>query len=191
MPTAERVGWKIGLNVPAVMELLGIDRPVAAPLTEATRLTDGAEVSIGGYSAALVEPEVAVEVGPDGSVGRVAAAIELVDIDRPLDDLDAILAGGIFHRGFVLGPLFGDANPELVTATVTIGGEERATADLDPGLDSALETIAIRAQEYGDELRPGDIVIAGSLTPPQPVVPGDRVTVSVAPLGRLELAFSA
>jgi 2-oxo-3-hexenedioate decarboxylase len=185
---AERVGWKIGLNVPAVMGMLGLDRPVGAELTEATRLENGATVAIGAYNAPLVEPEVAVEVGADGGVARVAAAIELVDIDRPLDDLPAILAGGVFHRGFVFGA-FTDSVPDTVEATVTANGEERGRAELDPGLAGALETIAYRAEEAGDELRPGDIVIAGSLTSPVPVAPGDRVTVEVAPLGRLELTF--
>lgn len=187
---ADRVGWKIGLNPPAVMEALGLERPLAAPLTEATRLADGATVSIGGYTAAVVEPEVAVEVGPDGGVGRVAAAIELVDIDTPLDQLDAVVAGGIFHRGFVFGP-FTDAVPDEVTATVTVGDQERGRAERDPGLADALETIAVRAAEIGDELRPGDIVIAGSLTPGVPVAPGEHLVIEVAPLGRLELSFSA
>ncbi len=187
-PTA-RLGWKIGLNAPPVMEALGLDRPVAAALTRATLLASGATAPVGDFKAVLVEPEVAVEVGPGGSVGRVAPAIELVDLCLPFDDLDAILADGVFHRGLVLGE-FTDAVPETVVATVTADGQERGRVDRDPGLAYALESVAIRAAEYGDELREGDIVIAGSLTPPVPAAAGETVIVEVAPLGRLELSLS-
>jgi 2-oxo-3-hexenedioate decarboxylase len=186
---SDRAGWKIGLNVPAVQEVLGIDRSVSVPLTEATRLADGDSVSIGSFTAALVEPEVAVEIGPDGGIGRVGPAIEVVDIDLPFDDVDAIVAGGVFHRGFLIGPLT-DVVPGRVSATVTVDGEERALAELDPGLEEAVATVAFRAEERGEKLLPGEVVIAGSLTPPQPIAPGEELTVEVAPLGRLSLTFT-
>jgi 2-keto-4-pentenoate hydratase len=184
-----RLGWKIGLNPPPVMEALGLERPVAAKLTSATLLDDGATAPIGDFKAALVEPEVAVEVGPGGSIARVAAAIELVDVCLPFDDLDAILADGVFHRGLVLGE-FTDVVPRTVVATVWANGEERGRVDRDPELTYALESVGIRAAENGDELLEGDIVITGSLTPPVPVAPGETVIVEVAPLGRLELSLS-
>src|SRR5204863_27590 len=68
-----------------------------------------------GDAARIAEPEVAIHLGRDvparagGEAARAAiaalgAAIELVDIDRPLDDLEAILAANVFHRAVVLGP---------------------------------------------------------------------------------------
>jgi hypothetical protein len=70
-----RVGWKVGRGIVEGEEHL---EPVLGYLTE---LSDG-DFDLGGVSELRVDAEVAVEVGS----GRVAAALELVDLARPPDD---------------------------------------------------------------------------------------------------------
>ena len=64
--SAEPVGWKVGFNVPAIQEKLGIDGPLAGFLTGDTLLDDGAVWSLGEGGPVVVEQEVAVELGEDG-----------------------------------------------------------------------------------------------------------------------------
>src|SRR5713101_303788 len=111
---ASRVGWKIGFNSPATQKQLGLDGTVVGHLTQATVLAPGASHSLAGSHLVCAEPEVAIHLGRDvpggagedasrAAIAALGAAIELVDIDRPLDDLEAILAANVFHRAVVLG----------------------------------------------------------------------------------------
>jgi 2-keto-4-pentenoate hydratase len=125
---ARSLGWKLGLTVPAVQEALGLDGPVAGFLTTGSQLAPGSETSLAGFTAAFGEPEVAIHVGEDGAVAGLGAAIELVDIDLPFEDLEAILAGNVFHRAVVLGPIHEGATLDGVTARVTKSGEPAGEA---------------------------------------------------------------
>src|SRR5207253_9330281 len=111
---AARVGWKIGFNSPAAQRQLGLDGTVVGHLTQATVLAPGTSHSLAGSHLVCAEPEVAIHLGRDvpagaggeaarGAIGALGAAVELVDVDRPLDDLEAILAANIFHRGVMFG----------------------------------------------------------------------------------------
>lgn len=187
---AERVGWKIGLNPPAVLERLGLDRPVMGHLTSASVLEPGATHSLAGAANPLVEPEVAVEVDEDGGISALAPALEVVDIDRPLDDLEEILATNVFHRAVVLGqPTQGSLTGE---ATVTINGTEAHR--LDPGeaagdLSAAVAVIAGTLAACGESAQPGDWIITGAMTAPVSVAPGDSIALDLGPIGRVELRF--
>ena len=187
---ARRVGWKIGFNLPAVREMFGIDEPAIGYLTSATLLEDGADYSAAGSTRLVVEPEVAVEVAPDGGIGSYAPAIELADFDRPFDELQAVVAEDIFHRGVI----FGDFRPDLPgppEARVVIDGEERAAAQApDDYFDGVLDVASRLLSGQGESLRPGDRIICGIITPIVPVEPGDAVTVEFGALGRLGLRIT-
>lgn len=112
---AERIGWKIGLNIPEVQEQLGIEESVIGHLTSATVVEAGGEYRAGAAVRLRAEAEVAVELGRDvephadadaarEAVAGLAAAIELVDVGRPPEDVEAIVAANVFHRAVVLGP---------------------------------------------------------------------------------------
>jgi 2-keto-4-pentenoate hydratase len=199
---AGRLGWKIGLNDPAVQEKLGLSAPVIGFLTTATAIDPGASHSLGGAHRPLVEPEVAIElrrdVGPDAQVDEalaaiqsLGAAIEVVDIPAPPEDLEQALAGNVFHRGVVLGPHRQDAAVGGIVATVTVSGEQRESAPAEVDLADTIRLVADLLGACGERLKNGDRIIAGSLTAPVPVSAGDRVEVELGPLGRLGLSFTA
>ena len=111
---ASPIGWKIGLNDPRVQEHLGLDRPVIGFLTDGTLAAPGETHSLAGATRPAAEAEIAVElrrdVGPGaevdealGAIESLGPAVEIVDLDRPLDDLEAILAANGFHRAVCLG----------------------------------------------------------------------------------------
>ena len=85
---AEPVGWKVGFNVPAIQQKLGIDAPLAGFLTTDGLLEDGAGSR--RRSGGRRESEVAVELGDDGrSIVALLPALELADPpDLDLDDRD-------------------------------------------------------------------------------------------------------
>jgi 2-keto-4-pentenoate hydratase len=187
---AEPVGWKVGFNLPAVWAALGIDAPVAGYLTSATVVEPGATVAVGGWVQATLEPEIAITVGAGGSVAALAPAIELVDVDLPFEDVEAILARNIFHRAVAFGPETGPG-VDGFACRVTRNGEEVRAADKTEDPAETVTRVSAFLAAHGAELRQGDRIIAGTLTPPLPVGPGDEVEVDLGALGRVSLRLSA
>jgi 2-keto-4-pentenoate hydratase len=186
---AEHVGWKIGFNIPEVQQQLGIEEPVLGHLTSASVVKDGGEYDASGATRLMAEPEVAIELGEDETISGLAAAIELVDIGRPPrgEGVEAIVADNIFHSAVVLGDSRPGASADSVRATVTVNGEERASAELTDDLAEVVRVAARRLAEADERLRAGDRIIAGSITAQVgPLELGDVVDVEVDGLGSLQ-----
>jgi 2-keto-4-pentenoate hydratase len=191
-PGIERVGWKVGLNAPPVMEALGIERPVIGWITSRTALEPGGEVPTAGTTKLGAEPELAITVGAGGAVAGLAPAIELVDIDQPFEDLEAILAGDIFHHGVLFGPVSEPRPLAGITARVQRDGAAEAELDLADKVGDPADTIALvrgRLEEIGETLVPGDRIIAGSLTPIQWAEPGSELVLDLGPLGAVAVRY--
>lgn len=203
-----RLGWKVGLNAPEVQAQLEIDAPVVGFLTDATELASEMTYSLAGAVHVGIEPELAAHLSTDlggepsdeevgAAIGAVGAAVEVVDVDRELDDLEAILAGNIFHRAVLLGdPDEKRAGGTLtgLVAEVKRNGAQEWTAAAAHGyenLPAIVGGVARRLHEVGESLRAGDRVIAGSLTPIEWVSPGDELEVDFGTLGALRLTFTA
>jgi len=191
----ELVGWKVGLNAAPVQEELGISRPVLGHLTTGSLIEPGAAHPTAGGVHLGVEPEVAIHLGASGTIEALGPAIEVVDLDPATTELEAILAGNVFHRGVVLGPPVAGLRPSelaTVTASVTKNGvlAERARfADTGEEPAEAIALIAERLALAGEELRAGQVIIAGSLTPIVFVEPGDSIEVDLGSLGALALSL--
>ena len=176
-------GWKVGFGAPAAMEMLGIDRPLVGFLTDRTVLPDGGTAHVGDWTKPMLEAEVAVRIGPDGQIDGYATAIELADLDPPPQDAAAILAGNIFHRHYLVGPMH---EAPGASATLSRDGEELAQTDSPTALTGEYVDLveAVRAAA-GGELRAGDVIITGSIFAPLQLEPDSVITVEVAPLGAL------
>jgi 2-keto-4-pentenoate hydratase len=190
---AEPLGWKIGFNLPAPQEKLGIDAPLAGFLTSDTLLESGATWPLGDEGQVIVESEVAVEIGPDGrSVVALLPALELADPPDLELGVDAILAGNIFHRGVAFGPRAETDAPGA--ARILVNGEETAAIageEAGGGLEEMVEAAAARLDAVGEELRPGAVVITGVLAPPHTAEPGDTLRLELEAAGAVELHFAA
>jgi 2-keto-4-pentenoate hydratase len=203
---AGRIGWKIGLNVPAVQERLGLTSPVIGHLTSHSLIEQGEPHSLAGGTRVAIEPEVAIElaadVPPDAEPARIesaiaslAPAIEVVDVDMPFDDLAAILERNVFHRGVAFGArtAVGESGlPEAVEVRIGRNGCEEVAASrpVRAELVAAIRVVAGLLGQFGERLQPGDMIIAGSLTEPTRVAPGDRIAVEIDLLGSLSVSFS-
>jgi 2-keto-4-pentenoate hydratase len=203
----EHLGWKVGLNAPAVQAALGLDGVVVGFLTSATALDPGTSHSLAGAANPGIEPELALRFGADvpadaspeqvgAAIDAVAPALELVDLDRPLDDLHAILAHNVFHRGALIGDFdAGRAGIDLAGLSVSVArnGEEAGSVSAAEAYGDLAETVrfvTLRLAVMGEALRAGQFVIAGSLTPILPVAAGDELRADFGALGTLELEFT-
>jgi 2-keto-4-pentenoate hydratase len=201
-----QIGWKVGFGAPAALDMLKIERPLVGFLLEAGLVDDGAEVPVGSWAKPMLEAEIAVHLARDvpgdaswddvrEAIGGLSAAIELADLDPPPEDVRAILAGNIFHRHVVLGPVDRERSTgEGIGARVLIdGGEVGATDDPSALTGEIVEVVRLTAETLagcGERLRAGEVVITGSALPPQPVAPGQRVEVELGPLGALSLRLT-
>ncbi len=198
----EPVGWKVGLNPPAAQARAGIDGPVAGFLASGTVAADGAVHRLGGSAQTAVEPELFVALGADlpagvpaesalAAVAGAGPALEIVAPDRDVAEIEAVLAGDIFHRAVVFGrqgPLPSGPLPFRVVvddAPEAEGEAREAIGDL----GELLAHVATFLGDNGAALRAGERVICGTLVPALPARPGGRVALELDALGRVEAAF--
>jgi 2-keto-4-pentenoate hydratase len=200
------IGWKVGFGAPAAMEKLGTTQPLVGFLTDGTLLADGSSAAVGGWTAPMFEAEIAVHVAADlgagasaqdvrEAIGALGPAIELADLDPPPADPEQILAGNIFHRVVILGaPVTEHPPPGEIAARVVRDGEEVARTDTPAALTGdVIEVVRLTAETLaaaGERLRAGEVVITGSVVPPLPVAPGQRLTAELDPLGRLSVQLT-
>jgi hypothetical protein len=168
-----RVGWKVGRGIVEGEEHL---EPVLGYLTE---LSDGA-LDPGEARELRVDAEVAVEVGS----GRVAAALELVDLARPPDDFETIVAENVWHRGVAFGPFTAEPPPDGFRTSIVVNGETRGETTGSVDVEETVRIAHRLLPTVGEEPRPGDRIIAGSILQ-VPVAPGEEVAVDLGALGRV------
>jgi 2-keto-4-pentenoate hydratase len=137
------IGWKVAFSAPAAMANLGIDGPLVGFFTDGALLASGASVSLAGWTKPALEPEIAIHMAADlpggahrdaaaAAIGGLGAAIELADLDLPLDDLEAVVAGDIFQRHVVLGPVDrsrAGGDGDGITATIRRNGAVDSTEE--------------------------------------------------------------
>jgi 2-keto-4-pentenoate hydratase len=189
---AEPIGWKIGFNVPAVQEKLGIDRPLAGFLSSDGVLEDGASWSLVDEGEVVVESEVAVELGDDASsIVALLPALELADPPDLALDVETILAGNIFHRAVAFGPRVETGAPGA--ARIIVNGElqhEIVAQEAGARLEEMVGVVAGRLADADEQLQAGQRIITGVLAPPHAAKPGDVVRLEIDGLGGVQLRFT-
>ena len=199
---ARPIGWKLGLGTPAAMEKLGTVAALVGFLTDRGLLDPGARCPVGGWARSMAEPEVAVHIAADvpggadretagAAIGGLGAAFELVDLGDAAD-VEEVLAGDIFHRHVVLGPPDASAGDAL-RAEIRLGAADAKSVDDPYALTgdpaSVVNHVATHLAAFGETLRAGDVIIAGSIVPALAVAPGDRLRYRLEPLAELALEF--
>jgi 2-keto-4-pentenoate hydratase len=187
----EPLGWKIGFGTPEALEKLGTSAPLVGFLLRSALVPPGGSYSLEGFGRPALEPEVAVRVAEGGGIAALGPAFEIADVD-PAADLEGILSGDIFQRGVMLGSMSERSALEGASARVVVNGEGTRVADPEalPGrIPELIEHVAALLPEFGDELRPGDVVITGSIVPPLQVKEGDRVEYELERFGAVSISF--
>ena len=202
------LGWKVGFGAPAAMQKFAIDAPLVGFLTDRAVLASASTVSLAGWVKPVAEPEVAVYLGRDlgagadretaqSAIAAIGPAIELADLDRPPEDVEAILAGNIYQRHVTLGARdtkrAGCMVDSLVARVVRNGEESARTADpqaLTGNYIDIVRHVADLLAVFGERLRAGEIIITGSVVPPLFVAAGESIIFDLAPVGAVSVRFA-
>lgn len=202
------VGWKLGLGAKAAMEAAGTSGPILGYLTSDSRLVDGAAADIQGWQKAALEPEIAIYLGAtlpagaereqaEAAISGLGIAYELVDLDQPLEQVEKILSGNIFHRSYMLGEAVsaragGDTSG--IALEVLRQGEVVVESSDPEAVVGNLVDLTLHTADYlaafGRTLEAGHFIISGSVVPPILPEPGDRVEYRGGDLGQLTLSFT-
>lgn len=178
------LGWKLGFGTPEAMERLGTDAPLVGFLMAGAQVRSGASVSIGDWTMAVVEPEIAVILGQDlpsitdrdavrEAIAAVGPAIELADLSFPPHEVEEILAADIYQRHVILGgwdEARAGGDLDGLVARIDRDGSPLATTD-DPQaatgdlIDNVMH-VANLLVSLGETLRAGEVVITGSIVAP-------------------------
>src|SRR5215475_4864857 len=185
------IGWKVGLGAKPAMERLKITMPVVGYMMGKSVIPNGSTASVAGWIQPVAEPEIAVYMASDlaggasreaamRAVGSLGPAIELADLAAPPTDVEATLAGNIFHRSVILGP------PDAARAGVKLDGlvglifrrgeQVARQEDLQANIGNIVDIVAHVAGTLaasGEKLRAGDVIITGSIVPP-PMIESDE-----------------
>lgn len=207
---ARVVGRKIGLTSPAVQRQVGVDRPDFGLLFDDMDVSDLDLVPSDRLLQPRVEAEIAFVLGADldradldldavrAAVAEARAALEIVD--SRVAGWDIAIADTVADNAssglFVLAPqgvTLDRFTPRDVDMTLTLDGRQASEGNGAACLGDPLEALlwlARTAQEFGDPLRAGQIVLSGALGPLVDVGPGSEVRAEISGLGPVSATFS-
>ena len=202
------IGWKLGLGAKAAMEAAGTSGAILGHLTADSRLVDGDTADIEGWEKPMLEPEIAIYLGSDlpagasreqaeAAISGLGIAYELVDFDRPLEEVEQILAGNIYHRSYMLGEAVSaraGGDTDGIALEVLRNGEVAAESSDPEAVVGNFVDLTVHTANYlvafGQRLEAGHFIICGSVVPPVLPESGDRVEYRGGDLGQLSIAFT-
>lgn len=207
---ARLVGRKIGLTSLAVQRQLGVDSPDFGMLFDHMAVGDGEEVAVSRIMQPKVEAEIALVLGRDlthekhtfadliSATEYVLPAIEIVgsrianwDI-RLVDTVADNASSGLFVLGS--GPRL-LRHVDLVSCAMNMTKEGvtvssgSGAACLGNPLNAAV-WLADMMVRVGAPLKAGDVVMTGALGPMVAVQAGERYSVQIEGLGRVDAVFT-
>jgi 2-keto-4-pentenoate hydratase len=203
------LGWKLAFGGPAALERLQINAPLVGFLMADAVVSSGSTISFAGWKKPAAEPELTVYLAKDlpsgagrkttmDAIAGLGAAIELADVDHPSDDVDGTLARNIYQRHVILAgcdTTYAGGNLSGLNARVFRNGAEMAnTSDVEALTGELLANVGHVANllaHFGETLRAGQIIIAGSITPPIWVQPGETIGFHLEPLQPIFINFAA
>lgn len=203
------LGWKLAFGGPAAMERLRIDAPLVGFLMKDALVESGSAISVAGWKKPAAEPELAVYLGKDlgpgadrkttmAAIAGLGAAIEVADVDHPSEDVEGTLARNIYQRHVILGECDAAHSGGVLTGLRALvernnGDVIADTSDFEAltgELISIVGHVANLLAFLGEMLRAGQIIIAGSITPPIWVQAGERLLFHLQPLDPISVSFA-
>lgn len=182
----DRAGWKIGATTPGMQSYLGVDGPAFGRILSGDVHADGSTVARGSLYKPGIECEIAVRIGADSAgrgwtrdtvpelVAAVLPAMEIVE-NRYGDFLargtPTLVADDFFHKACAIGAEIADwksIDLAAVAGRTLIAGTERGHGTGREVMGHPLEAVAWLANAlagHGESLKPGDLVLTGSVAP--------------------------
>jgi len=203
------LGWKLAFGGPTALERLQTNAPLVGFLMADAVIPSGSTISFAGWKKPAAEPELTVYLARDlasgadrkttmDAIAGLGPAIELADVDHPSDDVQGTLARNIYQRHVILGASDArHAGGNLLGLNARVfrnGAEMASTSDLESLTGELIANLAYVADllaHFGETLRAGQIVIAGSITPPIWVEPGETIGFHLQPMQPISVNFAA
>jgi 2-keto-4-pentenoate hydratase len=182
------VGYKVGCIGPGVVKQFGMSGPIHARLFRSEIRDSGITLRHIAFANPAIEGEMAIRIGENDQIVGVFPVIELHHFvfrgpRKTLAELIAnngINAGAVVRREHAPLPLahWNGARTLSVAIDGTIidAGALWAMAD---GPTGVIDWLRRDLNRFGEALKPGDLVLAGTPLGLHPVSPGNHVVVSV------------
>ncbi len=205
---AKKIGHKIGLTSRAMQMASKITEPDYGHLLDDMLYNDGAQIPADRFMAPRLEVELAFVMGqPLAGPGCriydvmratefVVPALEVIDyrteVPRAITDTiaDNAASGGMVVGGRLIRPM--DVDIRWIGATLSKNGiieESGLSAAIMGHPASGIAWLVNKLAAQGEQLEPGQIVLAGSFTRPVSVSKGDVIHADYGPIGAIGCSF--
>lgn len=181
-------GYKVGCIGAGVVEQFGMSGPIHARLFRSEIHGSGETLRYRAYANPAIEGEMAFRIGPDGGIAAAFPVIELHQFvfRAPRKTLAELVANNGINAGAVIAPHLErtslDDWASARSLSISLNGTHIETGALwamTGGAAEALEWLRDDLRRFGEALKPGDLVLAGTPLGLHPVRAGDRVVVSI------------
>lgn len=209
------IGWKIGLTSKAMQYALNIDIPDSGVLFDDMIFANAARVPAGRFIQPRVEAEIAFVMkapiaGADVSRADVIAATDYVTPSLEILDTRIVradkttgqtrsvidtISDNASNAGVVLGAErhdVGAVDLRWVGAITRRNGEVEETGLGAGVLDDPVESVvwlARRMSQYGQGIKPGDVILSGSFIRPVETMSGALIEADFGPFGSVSCCF--
>ena len=188
---ARPLGWKVGFNVPAIQEKLGIESPLAGFLSSAGLLSDGSTLR---WTAGPRWPSRRWPWRSGTTAARSSRCSPRWRWPTRPTSRGTWSASSPGTSSTGRSPSARGWRPTAPgAARVLVNGEEREQVPAErtgAHLEAMVAAVADRLAAAGASLSPGERIITGVLAPPPAVEAGDVVRLELESLGAVELSFS-
>lgn len=184
----EVVGYKVGCIGPGVVEQFGMSGPIHARLFRSEIHSSGKTLRYAAYNSPAIEGEMALRIGMDGGIASAFPVIELHQFvfRGPRKTLAELVANNGINAGAVIASQLEQAALEdwanARSLSISVNGtciETGALWAMEGGAREALEWLSVDLGRFGEALKPGDLVLAGTPLGLHPVQTGDRIVISI------------
>lgn len=197
-----RAGWKVATISKILQEQLGSSEPFFGSVRKKTVFEKGYELPMSRYLGPHVETEICFKVAQGIETAYTAEdvrkaveccypAFELIEKRLPVRGRGTGLADNAEHKAIVLGAPV-KVTPGLAlnqeTATLRINDHEMGIGSGSAILGDPINSIVWlnnKLREFGRNLKPGELVMTGSIIRQHPLQSGDRVSATFSTLGEV------
>jgi 2-oxo-hept-3-ene-1,7-dioate hydratase len=210
-----QIGWKIGLTSRAMQDALKIETPDSGVLLDHMLFANGSTISAGHFIQPRVEAEIAFVMrdalaGSDCTREDVIAATDFVAPSLELLDTRIMRADPTTGQARIITDTISD---NAANAGIVLGDQQHAIDDQDlrwiaaivcrndiveeTGLGAGVLNdpvtsvlwLARRMADYGQSIKPGDVILSGSFVRPIEAPSGADIHADFGSFGSVQVKF--
>lgn len=202
------VGYKMGFTSRAKMLQMGVDDLIWGRLTDAMQIESDQVIDLAKYVHPRAEPEIAFLLNKPlsgkvtveealAAVEAIAPAIEIIDsrYKNFKFSLEDVVADNSSSSSFVLGDWQPkDSNIDGLAMNLQVNNEVVASGTSSDILDHPINSLVEAARcigAVGEELKAGQIILAGAATAAVALAPNQTISADVANLGSCQFRTKA